>query len=81
MAAKTQSETKAAGGSQTKETPDPMKGNRGSDDEDEENYNNNFQDGMKNMTLNDPNDIVLDVENPWMNLQGKISNRKGRFSF
>ena len=70
MAAKTLSGTKAARGSQTNKT-DPMKGNHGSNKTevgDDDDYDDNFHDGMKNMTLNDPNDIVLDVENPWMNL-------------
>ena len=68
------SKTKAAGGPQTDKTPDPMKGNRSSkpkvdkDDRNEDNYEDTYHDGMKNMTLNDPNNVVLNVDEPWMNL-------------
>ena len=66
MTVKKQSETKAAGGSQTNKIPDPMKGksNKVKDKE----YNGNFHNGLKNMTLNDLNNIVLDIEDPWMNI-------------
>ena len=74
LMAATQSKTKGAGGSQTNKTPDPMKGNHRSNktkvdnDDDEDDYQHNYHDGIENMTLNDPNNVVLDIDEPWMNL-------------
>ena len=40
---------------------------KGESESNDNNYQDNYHDGMKNMTLNDPNDVVLDADEPWMN--------------
>ena len=41
--------------------------NEDTDNDDDNDYQDNYHNGMKNMTLNDPNNVVLNVDEPWMN--------------